>query len=306
MASPRVAFVTCNQFPNLTAEDQPILECLRSRGIQASAIVWNDASVDWNSFDVCVIRSPYDYVEEAQRFLSFLQVLEECSCVVQPPVAVLRWNFHKRYLIQLAAAGVPVVPSVLLPAGSSINIVEKTLNDRGWEWGVLKPAVGSFGQKVEVVQSQRIPAKLSRHMQNMLVHGDFLIQPFVSAVRTQGEYSLIFISGQVSHAVHKVPPRGEFRVQGGRMERANATPRMLATARSALANVPSAAAHALLVARIDLLPVPAPAVDEWWVTEVEVLDPMLFFNVCPEARVRFCDALEVEIRRVVPLPPALG
>jgi len=40
-----------------------------------------------------------------------------------------------------------------------------------------------------------------------------MIQPYVSEIETEGERSLIYFSDTLSHAVRKLPKKGEFRVQ---------------------------------------------------------------------------------------------
>ena len=43
--------------------------------------------------------------------------------------------------------------------------------------------------------------------------GPLLAQPFVSAVVTEGEYSLFYFDGAFSHAILKTPKERDFRVQ---------------------------------------------------------------------------------------------
>ena len=67
-----------------------------------------------------------------------------------------------------------------------------------------------------------------------------LVQPFVEEIQTRGEWSLVFIETEMTHAVLKRPATGEFRVQprfGGTVER-RPPDRVRAVARAALAALP--------------------------------------------------------------------
>lgn len=71
MTHPRVALATCAEFPELDDDDRSVLPELAARGIRAEPVVWNDASVDWDQFDLTVIRSTWDYMDCHPDFLAW-------------------------------------------------------------------------------------------------------------------------------------------------------------------------------------------------------------------------------------------
>ena len=75
---------------------------LEARGIRAVSAVWDDPAVDWDAFELVVLRSTWDYAERRDEFLAWVGRLPR---VLNEP-AVVRWNTDKRYLADLAAAGV--------------------------------------------------------------------------------------------------------------------------------------------------------------------------------------------------------
>src|SRR3546814_16552224 len=84
-----------------------------------------------------------------------------------------------------------------------------------------------------------------------------MIQPYLPSIETEGETSLLFFGGRLSHVVNKRPVAGDFRiqVQFGRLYTALPTPPPGALA---LAEPPQAAIDApLLYASIDMVPDPA-------------------------------------------------
>ncbi|MCZ9342309.1 hypothetical protein NGM37_31580, partial [Streptomyces sp. TRM76130] len=104
----RIALVTCRPGPQVSVDrDLPVLEgALREAGADASVAAWDDPEVDWDGFDLVLIRSTWDYSWRADEFLAWAERVPRLA----NPAAVVRWNADKRYLGDLADAGVPVVP----------------------------------------------------------------------------------------------------------------------------------------------------------------------------------------------------
>lgn len=250
--------------------DTPLLaKALARRGVRSRTMAWTDPAVT-DAADLVVIRSTWDYPPQLTRFLATLQRLPGPVC--NSP-AVVRWNAHKSYLIQLAAVGVPVVPTVLVPAGSAV------LPQLDAAEIIVKPAVSAGAVGVGRFGSRSAAAV--RHLGTVTSSGDALVQPFVREV-VHGERSLIFLDGRFSHAVHKVPAGGDFRVQvehGGTAWPAPAGEPDLALARRALAALPDVVPDSgrLLYARVDLVgPADAPLV-----MELELIEPQLFLDIAP-------------------------
>src|SRR5258707_10972743 len=107
-----IAFITYNQLPALTPDDQLAVAELNKRGISITPAVWDSDEVDWKTFDALVIRSVWDYWTRYSAFQSWLGVIENLGIPVWNPLDVIRWNSDKTYLRDLAEQGVPTVPSV--------------------------------------------------------------------------------------------------------------------------------------------------------------------------------------------------
>src|SRR5205823_14548407 len=86
-------------------------------GGDATPAVWDDPAVDWSAFALVVLRSPWDYTERRDAFVAWVESLGER--VLNPP-DVVRWNTDKRYLADLDAAGLPVVPTTFLEPGAVV------------------------------------------------------------------------------------------------------------------------------------------------------------------------------------------
>src|SRR5271163_3615625 len=113
----RVALVTCEAFPQLYEDDLLLKAALQEIGIAGVPSVWSDAQVDWGAFDAVVVRSPWDYFERTTEFRSWLDARIASGVRMCNSSEILDWNFDKRYLQDLAAAGVLVIPTIVVPRG---------------------------------------------------------------------------------------------------------------------------------------------------------------------------------------------
>jgi RimK-like ATP-grasp domain len=145
---------------------------------------------------------------------------------------------------------------------------------------VAKPAVsiGAIGalrgasNAVETAQQIRVLAR----------SGDLLVQPFISSVLESGEASLVFFGDTFSHAIRKIPARGEYRVQdhhGGWVVSYEPTAADIDVARAALRAAPAECAYA----RVDLVQTDNGPV----VMELELVEPALFLEEATGAVDRF-------------------
>ncbi len=115
---PRIALATYDPGSKPSKDrDLPVLvAALRAAGAEAVAAPWDDAGTDWGSYDLVLIRSTWDYSWRPAEFVAWAERAAKATRLANP-VQVVRWNTDKRYVGDLAAAGVPVVPTrYLAPA----------------------------------------------------------------------------------------------------------------------------------------------------------------------------------------------
>src|SRR3712207_4018119 len=98
----------------LDPDDELVIGPLKERGLRAEPAVWDAPAVDWAAFDLAVLRSTWDYYQRRADFLAWAETVPR----LLNPAAVLRWNTDKRYLRDLAAAGVPIVPTDWVEPGA--------------------------------------------------------------------------------------------------------------------------------------------------------------------------------------------
>ncbi|MBW3665043.1 MAG: hypothetical protein KY469_18260 [Actinobacteria bacterium] len=283
--TPRVALATSAELPDLDTDDRLVLPALAARGIDARSVIWSDPSARWSHFDVVVVRSTWDY--SRGRRDEFLRWAEHVGSVtrLRNSAEVLRWNTHKGYLLQLEERGVPTVPTAFLAQGDRADLAA-LVADRRWGDVVVKPCVAG-GARGAIRVPSAAASSYQAEFEALLAHGDTMVQPFLGAVATRGEVSLVFVGGAFSHAVRKVPASGDWRVQesfGGRTQAWDPPPDVSALAAWVLATT----GHDYLYARVDLLP------DDdgtWQVTEIEVTEPSLYLGSGDGAADRFAAAI---------------
>jgi glutathione synthase/RimK-type ligase-like ATP-grasp enzyme len=259
-------------------DDRPFHEALAARGIDARQTVWDDPHVNWREFDAVLIRTTWDYQEKRDAFVAWA---EQLDVPLYNPAAIVGWNTHKSYLRELEGAGIPIIPTEWLARGTTPDI-SSLCEQRGWRRAFLKPCVGATAR--ETLRFTAGDPAAERHARRLLANEDLMLQPYLARVEHDGELSAIFIDGELTHSVRKVPVPGDFRVQDdfGAKDYPVDFPDP-ALARRTLEAVPSR----LLYARADFL-----IADEGlMLTELELVEPSLFFRHGRHAADRLADAV---------------
>ncbi|MEU0601924.1 hypothetical protein ABZ484_27320 [Streptomyces sp. NPDC006393] len=290
---PRVALATYDPRTEPSKDrDLPVLvRALRDAGAGAEAVHWDDESVDWAAYDLVVIRSTWDYSWRAAEFTAWA---EKCGQVtrIANPVDVVRWNADKRYLGDLAAAGVPVVPTRYLASkqnpGETLG-VDDLPGDREF---VVKPVFGAgarFAARYTPGERETAVAQVARmHAEGLTA----MVQPYLTRIDVSGERALQFFGGRLLHASRKravLSPGTAYdadKVAHPDLEPWTPTPAELAVAERALAAVPDT--PELLYARVDLVDGEdgAPRV-----MELELVEPNLFLWLHPTSLPVVVDAI---------------
>ncbi|MEU1750551.1 ATP-grasp domain-containing protein [Micromonospora arida] len=293
---PRVALVTCSDLADLDPDDRLVLTPLAARGVAVQSVVWDNPDVDWSSYDLVVLRSPWDYALRRDEFVSWAATVP----TLVNPADVVRWNTDKRYLAELSAAGVPTVPTSWIEPGESWQLPAQT-----GEY-VLKPAVSAGSQdtgRYDLADPEHRDLAAA-HVRRLSEAGRVtMVQPYLRAVDTEGETALLFLAGPeglaFSHAIRKGPmlsgpdlgPDGLYKAE--EITARTARPEQLAVAEQTLAAVPGGTRQ-LLYARVDLIPGPD---GEPVLVELELTEPSLFIGYADGAPDRLATAITTHLAR---------
>lgn len=287
---PAIGLATCEEVAELDAEGRLLLERLADRGLAARPVVWTDEAERWGEFDLVIVRSTWDYHRRPEAFRSWARSLEGR---ILNPLPLIEWSVSKRYLADLLAWGVPIVPTSFIGPGERLEVPAE--GDF-----VLKPVV-SAGSK-DTARYSRSDADLAaagRHLARLQGEGrEAMVQPYFDAVDSEAETAVIFIGGEFSHSMRKGPllELGQG-LEEGLFRQEEMSPRdpgeaMLRIARVALAAVEERLGSSAY-ARVDLLPAGDGAPH---VLEVELVEPSLFLDFHPPAAVALAELAERHLR----------
>lgn len=266
-----VALVTSSKYLRLSASDRILAASLAELGAEVVAVDWRDSAVRWEKFGIAVVRSTWDYHLHPEEFGLWIDTVDRTTQLINPP-PLLRWNCNKRYLVDLRNRGIPLVPFLLVEPGADppYSALE------GWARDVVvKPLVGASAWQIARTNASSVEEVLTPELRR----NGYLIQPFVREVE-DGEYSLVFIHGEFSHAVLKTPGAGDFRSQ-----REHGASHSVITPDDSMVNEAAAVIAALpfppVYARIDGILQDGRFV----LMEAELIEPELFFDsYAPGAR----------------------
>jgi hypothetical protein len=270
----RVAIATCAEHPQLDAEGRLLLAALRGQGLDARPEIWTEPPAGgWAGYDLVVLRSTWDYTFMPARFVSWTRTVG--ARLLNAP-DVVAWNADKRYLREIAEAGISTVATEYLAPGAPFVPPAGRF--------VVKPAVAAGARGAAVYDDARHDAA-RRHVAALHAGGnDVLVQPYLDAVDgAEGETALVFVEGALSHAMRKGPllaldrdPRdGLFGAE--QMRRAEPEADVVALGRRVHGFVEQRFGRPLY-ARVDVL---RDGAGEPSVFELELIEPSLFLDYAP-------------------------
>ncbi|MBW3651986.1 MAG: hypothetical protein KY433_00035 [Actinobacteria bacterium] len=270
----RVAIATCAEHRQLDGEGRLLLDALRELGVRAEPEVWTEQPAGgWAGYDLVVLRSTWDYTLMLARFRAWTQSLG--ARLLNTP-GIVAWNADKRYLSDLAQAGLETIRSEYLPPGAPLRPPAGRF--------VLKPSVAAGSRGAAVFDGARHDAARA-HLAALHAAGQgVLLQPYCEAVDgPEAETALVFLDGTLSHAMRKgpllaldrPPPDGLFRAE--QMSPACPAPDAVALGRRVHALVEQRFGRPLY-ARVDVLRDDSGTAS---VLELELIEPSLFLDYAP-------------------------
>ena len=234
-------------------------------GFELRPARWRDPDTDWRTFAGVLIACAWDYQDRHEAFVSALERIRALGTPVFNEPDTVRWNIRKTYLRELQQKGVAVIPTLWpdAPAGEDIG---HAMDAFGVEEVVLKRQVGGGARGQARYHRSALPAP------GPVLDRPGMIQPFVPAILSEGEYSFLFVDGVFSHALIKRPRAGDYRIQeayGGVCEGVDPAPADRAAAEAVL----DAAGKRPLYARVDMV---RAAGGGLMLMELEVIEPYLY------------------------------
>lgn len=264
----------------------PVYALLRAEGIDVVPVVWDrDPIPVLDRGEFLLVRTPWDYLAKLDRFRGWLAELPAAR--VMNPAKILRWNLEKTYLRELESDGIRLVPTVWMGARSEAEVAEALDGAFPGQTRIVKPVMSAGSHDTyRLAAGEAAPA-------GRFVGRAAMIQPYLAEIETDGERSLVYFGGALSHAIRKVPRAGDFRVQeshGGRFSE---------FAPSGVERAFGDSVIAAVRARFPEEPVPLYGRVDYvlrdgvpHLMEAELLEPDLYFHHAPAAAERFVAAVK--------------
>lgn len=274
----KVCFLSMDDMTGYVADDDLAIGPLAEHGISVETLSWRQTTREWSDFDLVIIRTTWDYQRHAEAFLDKLNEIAAVADIANSP-EVARWSFNKIYLRELEQNGIPIVPTLwgeTYGRAAFAEWKERLATDEL----IVKPTVSATAEYT--YRLREFDDEISESLRDR----EIMVQPFVRAVVEEGEYSLFYFNGRLSHAIVKRPKTDDFRVQeehGGIITEVLADDQMLTVASRVL----GAIGEALLYARIDLIRFD----DQLVVMEVELIEPALYLRMSDGSPERFAAAI---------------
>ncbi|MCP2170254.1 ATP-grasp domain-containing protein [Goodfellowiella coeruleoviolacea] len=288
---PTVVLASCRDLPTGDGDESALLPALAEIGVHVEWAAWDERPERFDSADLVVLRATWDYPQRRDEFLAW------CDSVptLVNPAEVARWNTDKSYLVDLARAGVPVVPTEVVAPGETPR----------WPLGefVVKPAVGA-GSRGAARFAEDTHQAAADHLADLHARGGAaIVQPYQPSVDVEGEMALVFFAGTYSHAFAKGPMlRRDAATDGSglfvteRLAPAEPDPARRRVAEDAM----DAASHLLGLRRTDLLYARVDVVRDHngrpMVLELELTEPSLGLRQTdPAAALRLASAIRAAL-----------
>ncbi|GAA0203259.1 glutathione synthase/RimK-type ligase-like ATP-grasp enzyme [Brevundimonas nasdae] len=254
---------------------------LQETGAAVTATPWTDHVEDASGlagYDLILPVIVWGYHRDHARWLKACASWTKAGLPVANPAEVLRWNSDKSYLARLAQKGVPIPPT-LWTDGVTQEQVDAAFAETGAPVLIVKPTVSAGAFRTLRLSPGEALTEAPE--------GAAMIQPYLKSIETEGETSLLFFGGRLSHAVNKRPVPGDFRIQmqfGGLYTAVTPDAEALALAEQVLAAID----EPLLYARIDMARDDA---GRWVLMEAELIEPDFYLDYDPANGAGFARAV---------------
>ncbi len=284
----KIALLTCQALPNLSASDQDLIPALAQHNIFATAEIWDNPTINWQSFDYLIFRNTWDYYEKQEQFNTWLKKIEKLEIKTLNSIEIVNQNKHKFYLKDLEKKGIQILPTIFINQTQSLDL--KSLLPKSWTKAVLKPAFSAGSYQTEVFENYKIE-EINHKFSPIAAQKDLLLQQFIPEIISEGETSFIFFNKKFSHAVNKKPKPGDFRIQiqfGGQYTVIEPSLELIQQAQNIVDLFP----ENLLYARVDTIIID----NKIHLMEVECIEPDLYLNLSKRAKNNFINAILSKIK----------
>ncbi len=279
----RIGLVTCRGLPEPDPDQELLIAALIEAGAEPGLLAWDDPEARPASFDVCVLRSCWNYMERPAAFEEWLSRAAAESSLWNP-LPILRWNLRKTYLRQLERQGIPTIPTRWVERGTAVDLA-RVIEGTDWPEIVIKPIVSAGSYQTRRFMTSDLDEACAFLAAGVLERG-WMVQCYLPMVEEHGERAIVVIDGEITHSVRKSPRFA------GDAERVSDAIDPSPDERMFAGRVLDAVGESLLYGRVDVI---RDGDGSPRLAELELLEPSLYLRQFPPALDRFVAAILARI-----------
>ncbi|MCI2283246.1 hypothetical protein L3081_07345 [Colwellia sp. MSW7] len=285
------AILTMDNLSDFECYDYLLDEPLAELGWATELISWRAEKVNWDAYDAVIIRSPWDYQDDASAFILSLEQIDNSSARLQNSLSTVCWNIDKIYLKSVAEQGGRIVPTLWHENFSKHDIPE-FFDYFSCQQLVIKPRISANADNTFWLKKETA-MQFAHQLESVFSQSEFMVQPFINSVIDEGEFSLFYFDGVYSHAILKTPKQDDFRVQeehGGYLQTVTPEKALLTQADDTLAVITRLTGDMPLYARLDFVRLKNDDNNNkgFALMEAELIEPSLYFNMDDKAAEALC------------------
>lgn len=256
------------------------------QGLDLRVVDWEAPLIEFAGLELVMLGTAWNYQDKSEQFIARLEALEASGIIVCNGTDIVRWNATKTYLRELAQRGAATLPT-LWQTDVGPNELHEAFNHFDCDALVVKRQIGAGALDQLLIPREKLPDDDWRYGHRAM------LQPFLPAIAKEGEFSFIFIDGELCHALRKQPARGDYRIQSLYGGTESVHQPSLSQAIAAAAIIDAMPFAPPLYARIDMLRGPDGAL---MIMEAELIEPYLYPEQGPELGERLAHAIARRVR----------
>jgi len=287
----KVAFLSMDSLENFYTYDKLLIEPMKMFGWTAEEISWRNKIVDWSDYDAVIVRSTWDYQNDAEKFVGVLEKINSLS-YLENDLNLMKWNMNKNYLFDLEQKGVRIVDTIWekgFNRGFDIEYFTRLNSDEI----IIKPNISANADNTFRLSKENINEHIT-NLEKIFGSREFMVQPFLKNIIDEGEYSLFYFDGKFSHSVLKKPKEKDFRVQeehGGDIRPNKVSSEMILIGENIIQKLSTIP----LYGRVDLVRTKQ---NEFALMELELIEPSLYLNKDTKSPYRLAKAFDERVKRL--------
>lgn len=266
-------------------DDDLLHKPLKDLGWHAQNVPWN-APVNWDNFDVVIIRSPWDYQNHFNKFMGVLETIHESKAILLNSLDLVKWNIDKNYLFELHNKGVEIIPTLKVTNLNKEQVLE-AFKKLETDQLIIKPMMGANAD--DTFRIGKNDLKNINQIIDVFSAKEGMIQPFMQNIIEEGEYSLMFFEDRLSHVILKTVGAKDYRVQeehgGGVLPILKPEKNLINAAQKAMQSLPESPFYA----RVDMV---RTSQNSFALMELELIEPCLYFRFDQKAALHFAQDID--------------